>query len=82
MEINFYKRFEVELSKKHLRKAGYGCNALLAKKIDFLLNLQGKPLLGFSVFEPPEMGWLIKVNKANLDSETSRSVQSHWLVGM
>lgn len=76
-----YKRFELELSKKHLRKVGYGCSALLLKKLDYLLAFQGKPLLGFSTHESPEMGWLIKVGLRKPDRQVHRPLKLNRLVG-
>ena len=62
VEHQEYKKFELYLTKKHYTKAGNICNALLVKKLDLLLNIQGNPTLGFNQYDGiPEQSWLYKI---------------------
>jgi len=56
-----YKHFEINLQKHHLKKVGITNNALLVKKLNFLLADKGRQLLGFTEYDVPEQTWLHKV---------------------
>ena len=58
---NELKRFEVELSREAQKKIGTINNALLVRKLNILLQAQGRMELGFTEYEIPESNWLHKV---------------------
>jgi predicted DNA-binding transcriptional regulator len=61
VNTNELKRFEVDISKEAQKKIGTINNALLVRKINILLSVQGLQGLGFSEYEIPESGWLFRV---------------------
>jgi len=56
-----YKHFEVNLTKKQLKKVGITNNSMLVKKLNILLKETGRLELGFTEYDAPEQTWLFKV---------------------
>ena len=61
MERLAFKHFEFNLERCHFKKVGITSNALLVKKLNRLLELQGEKSLGFTELEVPDQTWLYKV---------------------